>query len=284
MNGVGVELPRGHSIDGVRHREAVLRPLTGEDESLLFDAGEALLPVERTTAILARCVIRLGPLDEVTTDAVRSLTVGDREALLLHIRRLTLGERLQCVLRCPDGECGKKMDLELNIDDLLVPPYSSDDGHQEMTVTGDGVTYTVRFRLLTGTDAEAVAPLAVTNVHAAADELLRRSVESVSRDDGQPVHDLPAAVAKVLPAKLSEADPQAELTLNLSCPECHKDFSALFDAGTFFFQEIAAGMRRLYRDVHLLAFHYHWSEAEILGMTSRKRRRYLDLLSEALRK
>jgi hypothetical protein len=34
--------------------------------------------------------------------------------------------------------------------------------------------------------------------------------------------------------------------------------------------------------VHLLALHYHWSEAEILGMTQQKRRLYLDLLSDAL--
>ncbi len=284
MSGVGVALPRGHSIDGVCHREATLRPLTGEDEAYLFDAGESLPLAERTTALLARCLTRLGPLEEVTPDTVRSLTVGDREALLLHLRRLTLGERLQCVLRCPDSECGKKMDLELKIDDLLVPPYPGQDRGHDMTVTDHGVSYTVRFRPPTGADAEAVAPLAVTNLQAAADELLRRSVESVSRDDGQPVDNLPAAIAKALPAKLSEADPQAELMLNLSCPECHKDFSALFDAGTFFFQEIAAGIRRLYRDVHLLAFYYHWSEAEIMGMTSRKRQRYLDLLSEALGK
>ncbi|HEX7048849.1 MAG TPA: hypothetical protein VF188_01455 [Longimicrobiales bacterium] len=38
----------------------------------------------------------------------------------------------------------------------------------------------------------------------------------------------------------------------------------------------------LYREVHHLAFHYHWSEAEILAMTRSKRQRYLSLLAQHL--
>ena len=72
--------------------------------------------------------------------------------------------------------------------------------------------------------------------------------------------------------------------LNVTCPECQKSFSALFDVGTYFFQEVAAGIQRLYRDVHLLAFYYHWGEAEIMRMTCKKRQRYLSLLTEALGK
>ncbi len=122
MYGTRILLPGGFWVDGVRHREAELRPLSGDDEVFLGDAGESLLPPQKATALLARCLTRLGPLPEVTPDAVRSLDVGDREALLLHLRRLTFGEHLQCILTCP--ECGEKMDLELNISDLLVPACS----------------------------------------------------------------------------------------------------------------------------------------------------------------
>jgi hypothetical protein len=34
--------------------------------------------------------------------------------------------------------------------------------------------------------------------------------------------------------------------------------------------------------VHVLAFHYHWSEADILAMSGSRRRRYLGLLANAL--
>ncbi len=282
MDGTRVMLPSGLWVDGVRHREAGLRPLAGGDEAFLDDAGEALLPAARTTALLARCLTRLGPLAEVTPEAVRSLTIGDREALLLHLRRLTLGERLQCVLTCPRPECGEKMDLELGTSDLLVPPYETNGRRHELVASDGGAPYRVRFRLPTGADAEAVAPLALADPRAAAGELLGRCVEDTVSGDGEPAEALPAAVGEAVAAKLGELDPQAELVLNLACPECGHAFSALLDAGTFFFQELAAGVERLYREVHLLAFHYHWSEAEILRLTPRKRRRYLGLLSEAL--
>src|SRR4051794_15941488 len=75
-------------------REGVLRPLIGDDEAFLLEVGEAFPPSARTTALLARCLVRLGPFEPVTPELAASLTVGDREALLLHLRHLTLGERL----------------------------------------------------------------------------------------------------------------------------------------------------------------------------------------------
>ncbi len=39
----------------------------------------------------------------------------------------------------------------------------------------------------------------------------------------------------------------------------------------------------LYEEVHVLALHYHWSEAAILSLSVSKRKRYLGLLSNHLR-
>jgi hypothetical protein len=36
------------------------------------------------------------------------------------------------------------------------------------------------------------------------------------------------------------------------------------------------------REVHLLAWYYHWGESEILGMSGRRRRRYLALIADSL--
>ena len=285
MNGeVTITLPGGCWLDGECHREAALRSLTGGDEAFLLEAGEALFPAQRTTTLLGRCLTRLGPLNPVTPDAVRNLTVGDREALLLHLRRLTLGDRLQCVLSCPDLACGEKMDLELAVSDLLLPPYPHTQARHETTVRENGTAYRVRFRLPTGADQEAAASLAYSDPQAAADLLLHRCVECVTAEgeSGEPIEGWPPAVAQQLPALMAKLDPQAELVLNLTCPVCGHAFSTIFDTAAYFLQELAGRMKHLYREVHLLAFYYHWSEAEILGMTARKRHRYLDLLSEAL--
>jgi hypothetical protein len=82
--------------------------------------------------------------------------------------------------------------------------------------------------------------------------------------------------------KMAELDPQAEMLLDLVCPACGGSFRTLFDVGDYFYREICGREQDLYRDIHLLAFHYHWGEREILRLTRRKRLIYLDLLSSAL--
>ena len=281
-SGVTVALPGGYWLDGVCYREAGLRPLTGEDEAFLFETDHVLLPAQRITAVLARCLTRLGPLHPVPPQAVQQLTIGDREALLLHLRRLTLGERLACVLRCPHANCGEKMDVELRVGDLLLAAYPHTQAFHEATVMGQGTPYRVRFRLPTGGDQEAASSLAGAGPQAGVELLLRRCVEHVLADDERPMTTIPPAVARELPTLMARLDPQAELTLNLVCPVCGRAFSTLFDTAAYFFQEVSSRVTHLYREVHCLAWHYHWSEAEILAMTGGKRQLYLGFLAEAL--
>jgi hypothetical protein len=276
-----IMLPGGFWLDGVHHRDADVRPLTGDDEAFLAEACN-LLPARRTTLLLARCLARLGPHVEVTADAVRSLTVGDREALLLHLRRLALGDRLQCVLRCPDPTCGEPMDLDLDVRDLLLPPYAQTAPTHQTEIEGHGTVWRIRFRLPTGADQEDAAPLARTDPARAAELILRRCIADIEREDGGPVASIPAAVAEQLGALMAELDPQAELTFALTCPSCGNAFSAPLDAAAFVFQELAGSALRLFREVHRLAFYYHWSEREILRLPASKRRLYLGLVAEAV--
>ncbi len=281
MSLAAVVLPGGIWCDGVLHREAELRPLTGEDEALLLEAGAALSPARRTTLLLGRCLTRLGPWAPVPAEAVRDLAVGDREALLLHLRRLSLGERLQCVLRCPDPACGERMDLDLEVRDLLVPPSPAAALWHEVEFAAEGSRWRARFRLPTGADQEEAAQIALSDPAAAADRILRRCLQHLERDPPGPVGEIPAAVAGRLAARMAEGDPQAELTLQLTCPVCGGGFSSIFDAAAWLFQELAGAAAGLWREVHRLALSYHWSEAEILRLTGRKRRLYLDLLAES---
>jgi hypothetical protein len=279
---VAITLPGGCWLDDTCHREVRLRPISGSDEDYLLDAGNLLLPAHRATALIARCLERLGPRGPVTLETVRSLTVGDREALLLHLRHLTLGDHMQGVVDCPTSDCGEKMDLDLKVSDLLLPPYEDYRRSYEAAVADNGSDYRVRFRLPTGADQEDVAVVARTDSEAAGELLLYRCVESVTGEDGEPVETLPPAVADRISDVMSELDPQAELTLSLTCPACERAFLAPFDTASYLFRELDGRVMRLYREVHLLAFYYHWSEAEIIDMPDRKRRLYLELLEEAL--
>src|SRR5512142_1082567 len=96
-----VLLPAGLWRGGRHVREVGLRAISGEDEALLLETRDALLPARRASALLGRCV------DADDPEAfVRSVAVGDREALLLHLRRLSFGDRLESVVACPGSGCG----------------------------------------------------------------------------------------------------------------------------------------------------------------------------------
>jgi hypothetical protein len=272
---IPILLPGGAWRNGVRHREALLRPLTGEDELFLAEEAEGLSPARRTTLLLTRCLARLGT--EPVSDAdTRALTAGDREALLLQLRRATFGETLTSVLSCPRNGCDEKMDLELRVGDLLVESVPEPAPLHETTV-GARV---VRFRLPNGEDLEEVGQALLSVRAEERQECLSHMTRLVLERcvDGE-VDD---AIAAQLPRLMAELDPQAELLLNLVCTRCGEPFTALFDAASFLFRELAAHRDTLLRDVHQLALHYHWSESDILRMPAERRRRYLELLAEAL--
>jgi hypothetical protein len=79
-------------------------------------------------------------------------------------------------------------------------------------------------------------------------------------------------------ARLEEVDGQAEIALQAVCPVCRQEFRTIFDVTDFLLRELEGWERELCRVVHRLALAYHWSEREILEMSSRKRKLYLDML------
>jgi hypothetical protein len=228
----------------------------------------------RTSELLGRCLAldREGPAAGATV--ARQLTVGDREALLLHLYRLTHGDRLDLIADC--SHCGERLELELRAGVLLMSTEPACEAEQWAELSRSGETIAVRVRLPTGEDQERAARRAAADEGAAARELLRACLLEVAAD-----RELPDELEALLADKLGELDPQAEIRLTASCPHCRSDIELGFDAGELVHSEIDGAREGLFREVHLLALCYHWSEAEILAMTPRRRRRYLELLAAA---
>jgi hypothetical protein len=264
---VTVELRHGLRRGDGRRGDATVRALSGLEEELL--AGGELAGAARATEVLARCVDRLG--DErrpVAHAALCELTVGDREALLLAVFRCTFGDHLDLVAACP--ACAASLDLHVAVADLL-PAGAGEPAEQHVLETG-GVRVT--FRLPTGADQEAAAEAA--DVDAAVAALLDRCVLDVMPE---------AAVddyADALGDRIAELDPEAEAVLDVGCEACGERFAVPLDAGDLLAGEAAARSGGLLRDVHQLALGYHWSERDILGLSTPRRRQYLALLDEAL--
>lgn len=260
-------------------RELALRAVSEDDAAFLLDTADAVLPSARATALLARC---LGEPDAERT--ARALTVGDREALLLQLRRLSLGETLECVLRCPAETCGERMELGLRVADLLVPSYEDVKRTYELAFDADGKRYEISFRVPTADDLDNVALIARGDPERGARALLAGCVRNARLDGAHiGVDALAPSVAAMIANAMVARDPQAEIELELTCPVCGQAFAVVFDTASFLLQELDERATQLMREVHTLAWHYHWSERDIFRMPRRRRARYLELVADATR-
>src|SRR5205823_3383879 len=134
------------------------------------------------TALLSRCVERIGGIRPISEEVARELLVADRQYVLLKLREATFGEKVQASLPCPWPDCGKRVAIRFSIQDVPVVP-SVDKGPTytvnlpaEAMADPDGAEGSVTFRLPNGGDQEALSPLLAENEARALTGLLGRCV------------------------------------------------------------------------------------------------------------
>jgi hypothetical protein len=268
MGEIPVVLPGGLEQEGLGYRDARIRPLDGTDlDAMRSTKGQ--LPAERVSALLARCVTKLGPLEPPSPEELDHLSVGDRDALTLSLRRAVLGDAIDCIFDCP--ACGETIEVELSATELLVPPY---DHEPTRSLNGSDDGWSVRAPTV-GTLVEAARE---SDPRTGARRLMAGCLVGEPLKDAEPDEELQAAAE----ALIAELDPQANLQIAMSCPGCDERLEATFDPVSFFLQELDDLASALYREVHALAMSYHWSERDILGLSLAKRRMYLEFLDETV--
>lgn len=280
-----VTLPRGLiDADGGRHRDAVLMPPDGWLESALVEAvsaagagsgvpGARVRPAVRH-ALLAGCVDRIGGSVAPAAAALASLTRGDADQLAFGLRRAVLGDRLALVLRCANPACREQADVDLAVDDLL----ADDTGPEPEWFTVElPDAEPVRLRAPTGEDDEALAgrsgPRAARTAALLARLLGCTEEEWTAR---------PGAQRAAVLLALAELPAGPVRDLQVPCPACGALMEATLDPLVLLARELRAGGDRLLLETHCLAYHYGWSEEEILGLPRTRRWGYLGLLRAQL--
>jgi hypothetical protein len=124
-----VNLPGGLILNNELIKNAVVKELTGEDEESLARASQSLNPFTFFDRLLKCGVVRLGaePLSE-TEKILPKLLIGDREALILGVRRATYGDELE-IEKWPCSNCGNIADLTMELSDI--PVVNMDDPANE---------------------------------------------------------------------------------------------------------------------------------------------------------
>jgi hypothetical protein len=277
-----------------------LRELNGYDEQYLVSLDEKnVLPFIKTTELLARVTTFVDPVEyrqqpyhlnnkvekipsthELcvhTKELIRNLTIGDRVTILLHLRRLMFGDVIPCELCCP--LCKEMISLAVRVSNLLLQPANSLPKTEKFIEINN---FSLKIRPLNGSDQEAMLLLAkdsVTSSQQYTEYIVRSCI--VSSKPSIPEILSNEFIAKVS-SSLEELDPQANILLNMKCPSCKQFFQTPFFAEDFIFQEMSARHVRLEHEIHCLAFYYHWDERDILSLASKRRKKYVELITRSL--
>jgi hypothetical protein len=274
-------LPGGFwDADGTLHRHYELAPLTGREEELLVQAGQRPA-AGLVSELLARGVSTLGGISTVDEQVTQQLLVGDRQFLLLRLRQATFGDHVRAEVICPWADCGQRVTLAFTLSDVPVlesldkgPLYSMQLSAEATSDRDPRVT----FRLPTGADQEMAAGWLPVNEAHALTVLLERCVE----DGPDRVPGLSPLARAEIEEHMRHVAPGVEQVVEAGCAECGRMFLVPFDVQRFFFGELRTDRDLLYRQVHYLAYHYHWSEHDIMSMPRDKRSTYLDILADEI--
>ncbi|MGE6761878.1 hypothetical protein ACQKGO_27950 [Corallococcus interemptor] len=275
---IPVLLPHGlFDEDGRCHRQGELRALTGREEWSLAQAGGRPGP-RAVSELLAACLGRLGDYPRVDAALAACLTRGDRHHLALHLRARLYGDRVTLVARCPAPGCEAVADVDVRLSALS--PERPLDAPEVLTVALPEGTAEVREP--TGEDDAVLADAQGSRAERAA--LLWSRLVLV---DGRALTPsswlgLPTRSRHAVALALADGTSAPDLGLLARCPKCSAWLELELDPFALLTRELRGGAARLETEVHVLAFHYHWSEADILALPRARRWRYLELLRNEL--
>ena len=241
-----------------------MRALTVSEIIQLWETAYRYHPVDQALSML------LPVLPDHGRDELAALTLGQRDALLLALRRVTFGDVLPGTSHCP--QCAGTIEFELSCSALQTDVIEP---HQEC-LRQDG--YSVTVRPLNSFDLAAAA--GETTISDTRDVLLRRCASDARFQDKAIALDaLPGEIENRIAETALAADSLAEMLLDLNCPDCQQRWQSVLDIGHVLWLEISARAQRLLMEVHMLAKAYGWGEAEIFKLSPARRAAYLQMVA-----
>ncbi len=232
--------------EGTVHKTYTLREMTGEDEEYVNRSDIKSNGAKVSTALLSRCATSIGSITKKSAgpkkweQIFKDILVGDRDVMLLQLRKDSIGEEIEVVHTCPNPECKAKLKTIINVDELEIVPF---DGMREIPfdlpkgyTDSKGVTHkTGKMRRPNGLDGEVLTPVAKNNMAKAESLLLSRVCQF---DDG-------AYIDQSIMAKLSVKDRQylqkllnehsfgVNMSIPVMCDRCGEEFNGTLNQTNF---------------------------------------------------
>ncbi len=232
----------------------------------IWEYGRNQHPVDQALTLLSLI------LPDQNRSELAELSIGQRDNYLLVLREKLFGETLYCAGACPD--CMQAVDILLTTKDIKIDTNEIEQGETELAWKDIHIAY----RSPNSTDLAAIAN--THNDQQARLTLIQRCLLKIDRQGvAIAAEELPEQAILKTEQAIIQHDPQAEILLDMSCPECGTQWQLLFDIVDFLWTEIAVKAKRLLQEVHTLAKTYGWTEGRILQLSDTRRQIYLGMIS-----
>lgn len=194
---------------------------------------------------------------------IARFTISQRRALLLYLT--DPGGHWQIERNCT--HCRERLDVELPLPEIIDYQVRAE---QEKDLPFEWKGRTMTFRRATGSDQHYWRLEGDRDLDQAA-----RQIMQALQLAGPPLDQMDAQGISALEEAFAEFDPLAAFVANVDCPDCGKESAFSIELEAMACHKMQKKTTRLLDEVHLLASHYHWSEAEIFRLPLARRRNYL---------
>lgn len=256
IGGSDYKLPAGAVIDGVVYDHVYVREMTGNEEDILADTNlEVLERMERiSTACVTKLVSERDPTKQITdSDVIRqvvsgtlpierghSLTSADRIAIMLFIRRSTVGDLYKYEVACQHcGFVNRNMALELDKIEISHNPHPE---RRRVKVTLPKSKIGAVVKILDGAGEKKASMIRPDDGDYGSLAILTR-LESLGdyamsslpiKEQLMLVKRMPRLDREYLRQVYSKIEGAVDTDVELSCRKCGRDFSFPLDLGQVF--------------------------------------------------
>jgi hypothetical protein len=273
-----IKLPVGIADqDGRIINEARLAPLDGQAEILIDNVGRNAGFIAWVTTLLNRTVRLEGNFTNGI--AAERFSVADRDLMVCALRILTFGPELWGIVQCPHQDCESRLDLIFDLTTVKVPDGNKSREKHRATIERGSQKIDLYYREPNGSDQEALLRLLHNDPGKARYALISRCLieaKGLPGTTAKTLAGLPEDIVHDIDKALSEGITSFDWDLDITCSECNRTFTSTLDIQAYFWEELQLTKDDFWKEVHWLAFYYHWSESEILALTRWRRKMYLN--------
>lgn len=233
--------------NGVCHKTFTIREMTGADEEYINRADIKSNGARVITALLSRCVLSVGTLTKKSVgnpkeweNIFKEMLSGDRDIIMLAIRRESVGDTIEVTHTCPNPDCKAKLKTVVSIDELAINefdgireiPFELPKGYRDRK--GEFHKKGI-MRRPNGLDGELLTPLAKNNLAKAETTLLTRicRFEDGTHIDESIMSGLTKKDRDYLLNILNDHPMGVDMTVDVMCDRCGEYFKGNLNQSNF---------------------------------------------------